>query len=76
MGNLDKHGKPWSAAEETLLRELVLAGVSKDYIAARLGRTSNAIANKLVDLTRRANGNVSPYAITRGEPGFSPPSPH
>jgi hypothetical protein len=37
MGNLDKHGKPWSAAEETLLRELVFAGVSKDYIAARLG---------------------------------------
>jgi hypothetical protein len=68
MGNLEKHGKPWSEAEETVLRELVLARVSKAYISARLGRTSHAINNKLVDLTRRSKGRVSPYAIRRDQP--------
>jgi hypothetical protein len=75
MGNLEKHGKPWSEAEETLLRELVLARVSKDYIAARLGRTSNAITNKVAELARRSKGAVSPYAIRREQPGHSPASP-
>jgi len=72
MGNLESTGN-WSEAEETLLRELVLARVSKDYITARLGRTSHGISNKLVELTRCSQGHVSPYAIRRDQPGLSIP---
>jgi hypothetical protein len=64
MNSPDKHGKPWSAAEEAELQGL-LSILSKDEIAVCLGRTPAAIANKLSELTRRSKGCVSPYAVTR-----------
>jgi hypothetical protein len=69
MACLDQHGRPWSATEEAMLRNLIAAGASKGDIAARLGRTRNGIANKMADLARRSKGLVSPYAIRRDNAG-------
>ena len=46
--------RPWSAAEESLLRELIVAGVREDAIAIRLHRTSLAVRNRNYALKRSA----------------------
>jgi hypothetical protein len=43
-------GKPWKADEESKLREWVQAGYSMKVIAARLGKTQNAVYQKCIKL--------------------------
>ena len=43
-------GKLWSRDEETVLRQLVLAGEAAESIADRLGRTQNAVYQKALRL--------------------------
>ena len=72
MPTPQKHGQPWSIEDEAALQELVLAKLSKDDLALRLGRTPAGIANKISELSRRSKGVVSPYAVRRTEKATDP----
>jgi len=43
-------GKPWSGEEEQRLRELVEEGQSLEVIAAELGKSENAVYQKMKKL--------------------------
>jgi len=51
-------GKPWTVKEEKLLREMLQAGKSIKVIAGALGKTQNAIRQKMINLDLKEEKNV------------------
>lgn len=51
-------GRPWTADEESRLRDMIEAGINLDKIAKQLGRTEQAIINRCYTLRIGVRGEL------------------
>ena len=56
---------PWQADEETLLRQMILAGDKEEAIANRLQRTVSAVRNRMYAVKRSGDLKRQPFALVR-----------
>ncbi|MDF3062462.1 MAG: hypothetical protein K0S06_2571 [Microvirga sp.] len=68
MADLANSGKPWTDKEERRLAWLLSEGASVTTLSAEFKRTEAAIRDKRQEMTRRARGQVSRYAVRRDSP--------